>query len=306
MTQPNPPTRSAAPNLYLRGILLAAAGMAIISPDGLLIRLTQAAPLWDILFWRTFGTGVTLLIGLAVLYRRRLPQMIRQLGWPGMASTLLLTVSNVLFLAAMLNTSVANTLVILATMPFLSAILGLALIGEAVRRRTWIAIAVALIGIIIIVSNSLSIGGDTLLGDAAALGAALCHALNLVVLRKAGDRDMTAALMLSGFLTALLSVPLMNPAAVPDDVWWVLGLLGFVVLPVALGLFLAGARYAPAAEVALLSLVETILGPLWAWLVISEEPSTQALVGGGLVIAAVVGNAVAGVTARHRRGSSHI
>lgn len=299
----NAPARS----LYLRGILLAAAGMTVISPDGLLIKTVDAVPLWDLLFWRTFGLGVTLAILLGVVYRGRLWGMLRGQGLPGLASAALMALANYLFVAAMRDTTVADTLVIMATMPFWSALLGLILIGEAVRRGTWIAIVVALAGVAIIVAGSLEgegLGGGSFAGDMAALGAAVAHGLNLVVLRRAGDRDMTAALMGSGFLTALVCIPMMEPSAVPPEAWPTLGFLGFVLLPAALTLFLAGARYAPAAEVALLSLVETVLGPLWAWLVIAERPSPEALIGGTLVVVAVAGNALAGVLARRRKGLS--
>lgn len=297
----NAPARS----LYLRGILLAAAGMTVLSPDGLLIKTVDPVPLWDLLFWRTFGLGTSLLVLLAAIYRSRLWTMLRSQGLPGLASAVLMALANILFVVAMRGTTVADTLVIMATMPFWSALLGLLLIGEAVRRGTWIAIAVALAGVAIIVAGSLDGGGlgdGSFAGDMAALGAALAHGLNLVVLRHAGDRDMTAALMGSGFLVALVCLPMLEPSAVPGAAWPVLGVLGFVLLPVALSLFLAGARYAPAAEVALLSLVETVLGPLLAWLVIAERPSTEALIGGALVVVAVAGNALAGVVARRRTG----
>lgn len=291
---PTPTARS----LYLRGILLAFAGMMIISPDGMLLHMIETASTWDVLFWRTFGLGVTLLVILVALYRRRLPALLKAQGWPGVACAILMAIANYLFVVAMLNTSVANTLILLATMPFWSAILGLLLIGEAVRRRTWVAIIVALGGVGIIVSGSA--GGGTLLGDMAALGAAVCHGLNLVVLRKAGDRDMTAALMVSGFLTAVFCLPFLEPSSVSTRDWWVLLGLGFVILPAALTLFLAGARYAPAAEVALLSLVETVVGPIWAWVALSQVPDERAFTGGALVVAAVAGNALAGVLRRKR------
>ncbi len=289
-------TPPSGPKLYLRGLLLAFAGMTIISPDGMLLHALEAAPVWDVLFWRTFGLGLSLLAVLAALYRRRLPALLRAQGWPGLLCTLLMALANYLFVLAMLNTSVANTLILLATMPFWSALLGLLLIGEAVKPRTWLAIAAALVGVGVIVSGSS--GGGTLVGDLAALGAAVCHGLNLVVLRKAGDRDMTAALMGSGFLTAVFCVPFLAPAAVPLHDYVILGALGFVILPLALTLFLAGARYAPAAEVALLSLVETVAGPLWAWIVLSQAPDARAAVGGTLVVAAVAGNALAGLMRR--------
>ncbi|MGC2856178.1 DMT family transporter [Novispirillum sp. DQ9] len=295
------PAAPTARSLYLRGILLAAAGMTIISPDGMMLHSIQTAPIWDVLFWRTFGMGVALSVVLAAIYRRRLPAMLRGQGWPGAVSAVLMSVANFLFVLAMLNTSVANTLIILATMPFWSALLGLVLIGERVGRRTWVAIAVALAGIGVILSGSVGPGfsADTLIGDLAALGAALCHGLNLVNLRRAGDRDMTAALAASGFLTAVFCVPFLHPALVSPRDWLVLGALGFVILPLALTLFLAGARTAPAAEVALLSLVETVLGPLLAWVVLGDAPGARALIGGALVLGAVGGNALVGMLRRN-------
>jgi drug/metabolite transporter (DMT)-like permease len=286
--------------LYLRGILLAAAGMTIISPDGLLLHSIESAPMWDVLFWRTFGLGLALTAVLAALYRGRLPALLRAQGWPGMAAAGLMAMANFLFVVAMLHTSVANTLIIMATMPFWSALLGLVLIGEAVRGRTWAAIAVALGGIGVIFSGSVGEGfsSDTLIGDLAALGAALCYGLNLVMLRRAGDRDMTAALALSGFLTAVFCIPFLDPGAVSTRDWAILGGLGFFILPLALTLFLAGARTVPAAEVALLSLVETVVGPLLVWAILGDAPTGHALIGGALVLAAVGGNALTGMIRR--------
>lgn len=289
---------SSGRSLYLRGILLAFAGMLVISPDGMLLHSIETASTWDVLFWRTFGLGTALLVVLVILYRGRLPALLKAQGWPGVACTLLMAMANYLFVLAMLNTSVANTLILFATMPFWSAILGVVLIREAVRTRTWVAIVVALGGVGVIVSGSA--GGGTLLGDLAALGAAICHGLNLVVLRKAGDRDMTAALMMSGFVTASVCLPFLEPSSVSPRDWWVLGALGFAILPLALTLFLAGARYAPAAEVALLSLVETVVGPIWAWVILSDAPDSRALIGGALVVGAVAGNALTGLLRRKR------
>jgi drug/metabolite transporter (DMT)-like permease len=291
---------AAARALALRGILLSTAGMVIISPDGMLLHMIDTAPAWDVLFWRTFGMGTTLLVLLAAVYRRRLPALLRGQGWPGAACALLMAIANYLFLYAMLHTSVANTLILLATMPFWSALLGRLLIAEAVHPRTLLAIAVAVGGVAVIVSGSAD--GGTLGGDLAALGAAVCHGLNLVILRKAGDRDMTAGLMGSGFLTAVFCLPFLEPAALSASDWGIVCGLGFGILPVALALFLSGARYAPAAEVALVSLVETVLGPLWAWALLGEDPGPRAVIGGGLVVLAVAGNAVAGLPWRSKGG----
>lgn len=277
------------------GLLLSALGMIIISPDGLFLHMMDSTSLWDILFWRCAGIGVTLLVGLTLIYRRRLWGMITGLGRVGWMSVFLLAISNLLFVDAMVHTSVANTLVFMASMPLWSALCGLLFIKEAVLPRTWIAIVVGLGGISVIVSGSLDLGGDSLHGDLAALGSAISFGLNLVVLRKAGNRDMTAALMLSEFITAAIAAPFIDPSTLSPHDWQLLTLQGVGYLPIALTLFMAGARYAPAADVALLSLIETTLGPLWVWLFLSEAPSEKALVGGFLIIAAVVANTLLGM-----------
>lgn len=284
----------------LWGLLLSGLGMLIISPDGMLLHMIRQAGLWETLFWRCLGIGVTLFVVLLMLYRRRLWGMIAGLGRVGLLSVLTLTASNLLFVDAMVHTSVANTLVFMASMPLWSAVCGLLFIREAVQPRTWGAIALGLGGIGVIVSDSLRLGGDSLHGDMAALGAALAFGLNLVVLRKAGNRDMTASLMLSEVLTALIALPFVSTWVLPTHDMILLGFQGFVYLPLALTLFMAGARYAPAAEVALLSLIETVLGPLWAWLVLSEAPSVRALLGGALIIAAVAGNTLLGMMQARR------
>jgi drug/metabolite transporter (DMT)-like permease len=286
----------------LRGLLLSALGMMVISPDGVLLHMLTSAPLIDVVFWRTFGLGTTLFLGLALVYRRRLPRLIADIGGVGILCTVLMSISNLLFVDGMAHTSVANTLVFMASMPLWSALLGLVILREKVKGATWFAIALGLVGIGVIMSDSLSLGGDGLRGDLSALGAALAYGLNLVILRRAGDRDMTACLMLSGFLTAVVCMPFLNTAAVAPSDWVILAALGLVILPLALTLFMAGARTAPAAEVALLSLVETLLGPLWAWLVLAEAPSTHAFVGGGLILLAVSLPAVTAILKRRRAG----
>lgn len=285
----------------LRGLLLSALGMVVISPDGVLLHMITQAPLLDVAFWRTLGLGSSLLIGLAVVYRRRLPQIICGIGGLGLFCSVMISASNLLFVDAMTHTSVANTLVFMASVPLWGAILGLVFLGEKVKGTTWLAIGLGISGMAIIMSDSLSLGGDGLRGDLAAMGAALAFSLNIIALRRAGDRDMTACLMLGGFFTALICLPFLNSATIAPQDWVILGVLGLVILPLALALFMAGARTAPAAEVGLLMLVETLLGPLWAWLVLHEAPSLHALAGGGLILVAVSLPALATIARRKRR-----
>lgn len=279
---------------YKRGIGLAALGMIILSPDGLLLRLIEDASVWTVIFYRTLFMGLSLAVYLAVRFRGELKTIFSGMGRAGTLSMLLMSAANLGFVAAIFNTSVANTLVILATLPLFSAVLGWLLIGEAVRPRTWVSILCAVVGIGIIFSGSL--GGGYWLGDLMAAATAFLQGLNLVVIRKARERNIVMpALCLSGFVAALAVLPMAAPLTVSGHDLAILSLLGLVVAPLALVLFLGGARHAPAAEIALLALIETVLGPLWAWLGVGEVPANLSLVGGFVVIAAIVVNAWLGM-----------
>lgn len=292
-----PPTR-----LYARGLLMSLSGMVVISPDGLVLRLLRDAGTWDILFWRSLFIGLALTSAMILAQRTGPIAAWRRMGRLGWLSAAALGGANLLFVAAIMHTTVANVLVILATMPLFGAGLGWLVLREPVRPRTWCAILLALAGIAVIFSDSLGAGG--LAGDLAALGSAFLHAVNLVILRKARTPIMLPALALSGLLGALVVLPVAPaPFALSGhDMAW-LGLSGLVQLPLALYLFLSGTRYVPAAEVALFSLVETVLGPIWVWLALGEAPSATALTGGLVVVAAIVVNSALALRPPRAAGS---
>lgn len=270
--------------------------MLILSPDGLLLRMVGDTPVWDVIFYRS--VFIVIALGLFLLFKERgkLSSIFRKFGRSGWISTFLMTTSNLSFVIAINNTSVANTLVLVATMPFFSAILGWLLIGESVKPRTWISIFFAVIGIFVIFSGSF--GGGNWLGDLLAVTTALLMALNLVVLRKAKERDVTVpALWVSGIFAAIIVLPVAQPLEINSTDLGYLAIMGLFIVPVSLVLFLRGARYAPAAEIALLALVETVLGPFWVWIGIGEEPSSMALIGGSIVIGAIGMNALLGIRA---------
>ncbi|MEQ8369565.1 MAG: DMT family transporter, partial [Alphaproteobacteria bacterium] len=191
---------------YGRGIALAAAGMLVISPDGLLIRLLDATGPWQLVFWRTAFMALALAVGLAIAYGGRLLPIARALGGGGLLAGIIIGLSNVTFVGAITNTTVANTLVILATLPLFAALFARAILGERVAPRTWAVIAVAFAGMVLIFANSL--GGGSLTGDALALLTAALFSLGVVILRRAGNRDMTAALWVGAMVSALIALPL--------------------------------------------------------------------------------------------------
>lgn len=278
---------------YLRGLAMSALGMIIISPDGLLIRLIDKAGMWEIIFFRLLFMGISLALILALRYRSRTVEVWSSIGKAGLFSALIMAASSLGFVISITHTTVANTLVIVATMPFMSAVLGWFLINEKVSLGIWVSIAIALAGVLMIFAEST--GGGSWLGDLAAGVTAALMGLNLVVLRKARQRDMTPALCLAGFLGAGLALLFAQPSSVIAHDMYILALAGFVILPLSLALFLGGTRTVPAAEVALLALIETVLGPVWAWIGIGEAPSSMALIGGFVIIASIAVNAALGI-----------
>lgn len=286
---------------YLKGIALAGGGMIVISPDGLLLRLIQDAGQWDVVFLRSLGIFVSVALFFVARRRGRTVAAIRALGRPGLWAMLGLAGANVGFVLAMLNTTVANALVILATMPLFSAVIGWLLIRERVSPRTWFSIVLAIAGIIVIFSGSVSGGGLT--GDLIALATAFCHSIALVQLRRLGDTDTTPVIAFGALLAALVALPFATLSYTAHDAAIIL-FQGLLQMPIALVLFLAGARFIAAAEVALFSLVETVLGPLWAWLGVGEVPGPLALVGGVIVLGAVGANSVLGLRAPRRRAKA--
>ena len=273
----------------MRGIALSATGMLIISPDGLLLRLIEQAGPWDIVFHRSLFSGI--ILGIVAFLRLRLGGVVVSpvLCRFTITSAFLVTGSNICFVGAIVHTTVANTLVIMAAMPLFGAVLGWMMIGEKVRPRTWVSIFVAMAGVVAIFADSM--GGGDWLGNSLALATALFLALNLVVLRRAPHVDILVALSLSGFVGAIAVWPVSAPLAVSGHDMVLLAVLGLVVLPAGSALFFAGTRFVPAAEVALVALLEAVLGPIWVWLGVGEAPSVQVLIGGAVVLGAVIANA---------------
>lgn len=273
---------------HAKGFFITLLAVLVISPDGLLVRLV-AADIWTLLFWRGLLMGTGIALGLLCLYRGRTWAAFRDLGWPGFTVALLFALCTVAFIVSITNTTVANTLFIVSTSPLFSALIAWRLLGEAVAPRTWGAIALALVGIGIIASGGLDSG--SIIGNLAALAAALSLAGGFSLIRRHRDRDMVPAAALSGWMTALLVLPLAQPAAIAGGDVAVLLVMGLVMLPLSFALMTIGPRYLPAPEVGLILLLESILGPLWVWLAIGETPGDRTLLGGAIVIGTLAGHA---------------
>ena len=263
---------------YLKGILLTAAGVLILSIDSLLIRLI-AADSFDLLFWRGLLMSITISIVLIIQRSNssRLP-----MDAVSLRSSLFMVVHIVGFVMAINLSSVANVLVILSAAPLFAAMLGWIFLREMPQPITWAAIFLSMIGIGWVLTGSWSEPNFT--GDLLALICCIALAARFVNDRSVSHRDMTPSLIVAGLILALVSFFAGNPMGFSGDGWWYMVALCLIVSPLALTLITIGPMRIPAAEVGMLMLLETAVGPFWVWLFLSEEPSSKALQGGSLVI----------------------
>jgi drug/metabolite transporter (DMT)-like permease len=237
---------------------------------------------------RAFFAVLGLLVFVAFAERGRVVHAFRAIGRPGLAVTVLMAVSSGTFIAALNYTSVANVLFLQALAPVLAAVLG-TFIGEPVACRTWIAMGVAVAGV------GLMVGGPShpsATGVTLSLLMAASFAGTIVITRHQRQVSMAPATCLSQVLVFVVAAPFADPGSVgPADLALLIG-LGVGQIGLGLIFLTIGARLIPAAEVALITLLEIVLGPLWVWLALSEQPSATTLVGGAIVVAAVVIQAV--------------
>jgi drug/metabolite transporter (DMT)-like permease len=272
-----------------RGVLFVAAAALCWSTGGLLARLVDTDT-WTTVFWRSIFAAVFLL-GVTIVQEGRAawPRVHRiggGMGWAGVAMALCFATASTCFINALARTTVANTLVIQSTSPFIAALLGWAWMGERVRRRSWIAMAAALAGATVMAAHSWGVG--SIAGDLLALVTAIAFATATVIVRRHRELRMTAAAGLAGVFSAVFAWPPARPLeAGPDDLA-LLALFGAAQLGFGLVLFTAGARLIPVAEASLIAVLESVLGPLWVWLALGETPAPAALLGGAIILTALV------------------
>ena len=279
---------------HLKGLLITGLGVFVITPDGLLTRLI-AADVWTLTFWRGLLSAIGMGLLLFFIYRKQMGARIREIGWPGLVVALMFGLGSVAFVYAITHTTVANTLLLVNTSPMFAALIAWGILHETVLVRTWIVIVIVLIGVVVIAFAG---GGDggSLWGNLAALWAALSNAISLSVTRRYKDRSMVPAIALGSFVSALVALPLAQPGSVNNsDVMVLLG-MGLIMLPLSFALMFIGPRYIPAPEVSLMMLLESLLGPLWVWLALSEAPGVYTLIGGTIIVTALAANAVLTLT----------
>lgn len=289
---------------YGTGVALCLAAGTIWSLMGLGLRQIEAASVWQILFWRSVGM-IPVLFGFMWWTSRGRPlAALRDVGPAGVIGGLGLVLAFSGAIYAFQTTTVANAVLLFAASPFVAAILGWLALREPVYPRTWIAIAIALSGMYLMVNDGLETGA--IAGNLAALASALGFGIFSVALRwgRVGD-TMPVAFLGSIFSTLFAGAVLVlggEPIPAGPQDMAVAFAIGFFVVALGMVLFTLGSRVVPAAELTLLSLVEVLLGPIWVWLALGETASRNTLIGGAVLLAGVLFNAAMGARGPRQQG----
>jgi drug/metabolite transporter (DMT)-like permease len=249
---------------------------------------------------RAFFAALALFALVLAMERRGTMRAFLGMGRSGLAMTVFLAISSGAFLLALNHTSVANVLFMQAAAPMMAALLGWVLISEPVDGRTWAALLLAGAGVAVMAAGSLDAG-------IAAVGLPLLmtasFAVVIVIARHRRDVSMMPATCASQVLVVVVCAPFVTLGSVSGSDWAILAALGVGQMGLGLAFLTIGARLIPPAQVALISLLEVVLGPLWVWLAYGERPSSATLVGGAIVVAAVVVQAVAPMPVGRRAAS---
>ncbi|HEX6118435.1 MAG TPA: DMT family transporter [Dongiaceae bacterium] len=278
--------------LHTRGVAMVAGAAVVWSTGGLIVRHV-AADAWTIVFWRGLFAAFILLAYLAIRDGRNIVALFRNLGLGGLGVAVCFGSASLSFVIALQHTSVATILFLQSASPLIAGILAWLWLGE---RMTWIkalAMLLALVGVGITVSDQ-EAGGD-LLGIALSIVIMIAFALATVLVRRFSHIRMTPATCLSSLALVAVGGAMGSPASIGGADLVLLFLFGACQLGVGFILFTNGARLIPAGETILLSLLESILAPIWVWVWpnLHEYPGDRALIGGALVIGAVIWNTVA-------------
>jgi drug/metabolite transporter (DMT)-like permease len=282
-------TATRRPSTAALGVVLVAGAAAAWSTAGYFSRLIPLS-LFTMLVWRNVFGGTFMTAAVAVAHRRRTLASFAALGRVGWAVAVVNGVSMICFLAALRHTSVANVAVIYATAPFVAAAIAWLAFRDPASRRTLAAAAFAVVGVAITVGGTTGVRGLT--GDLLALLMTVGLATYTVVLRHHRGAPMLPAAAASGWIGALLALPFATGLDVGAHQLVNLALFGVVSFGLGLVLYTLGARYLHPARAALISALDTPLAPIWVWIAFGQVPALTTVVGGLIVLAAVVHNVV--------------
>ena len=270
----------------LPGPLLIFFGALSLSFGGLIVKSFEGATLWQILFWRSLFFSLTVLTFLIITYKSKVLTSFHDSGLPGFIGGLILSIGFCGYVFAMYNTTVANTNFIISLQILFLAIFGFFFLKEKINLITLISIILAMSGVLLMVGNSLSPG--ELSGNLAAFTMPITFAVLIMIVRKFPSVDMVPAQFVAGISSCLIGLSLSPTIMIsPHDIF--LGFLaGFFQIGFGFIFITIGARTTPSAMVGIIMLSESVLGPVWAFLFVNEIPSLYGLIGGAIILFAVL------------------
>jgi len=270
----------------LPGPLLIFLGALSLSFGGLIVKSFEGATLWQILFWRSLFFSLTVLTFLIITYKSKVLKSFYDSGLPGFIGGLILSIGFCGYVFAMYNTTVANTNFIISLQILFLAIFGFFFLKEKINSITLISIILAMSGVLLMVGNSLSPG--ELSGNLAAFTMPITFAVLIMIVRKFPSVDMVPAQFVAGISSCLIGLSFSPTIMIsPHDIF--LGFIaGFFQIGFGFIFITIGARTTPSAMVGIIMLSESVLGPIWAFLFVSEIPSLYGLIGGAIILFAVL------------------
>ena len=267
-----------------KGMLMAFTAVMFLTPDSLFIRLANVSS-WNLIFYRGFIPFSLVFIGLLMVYKNNLIKKVFSTGWHGVSYAFAFSVTNITFVISIENTNVANTLIMIALAPMLSAVLSFIFLKEVPDKKTWIAIVITTLSVVYIFYDAIDAGD--LLGNALGLLTALGLAICAVIARSAKKIDLVPAAMFGKLLVALIAFYFADNLNLKGNDLTIVPLMCVMCVAIPFVLVTIAPRYITAAEVNLFFLLETILGPIWVWLVISEQPSFETIIGGSIIFVTI-------------------
>jgi drug/metabolite transporter (DMT)-like permease len=299
---------------HSRAVLLMVLVTLMWSIAGVVTRHLEEARAFEVTFWRSAFTVLALTLGLSAMRGASWWQDVRRGRWPLWVSGLCWAVMFTAFMIAITLTTVANVLVTLAVAPLVTAVFARVVLHHRLPRRTWVAIALAGVGIVWMFGREMQLGTGALAGMAVALAVPLAGAANWTLLQHIShgnadpdepSHDMLPAVWIGAVVSSLATLPLAWPLRASGHDLGLLALLGVLQLAVPCLLAVWLTRVLPGPEIALLALLEVIFGVTWAWLGAGEAPGQAALTGGALVLAALIGNELLALRARRNTALAH-
>ena len=267
-----------------KGSLLAFVAVMFITPDSLFIRLSNLDT-WGLVFYRGIIPFFTVFFGMLLIYKLNFFQILFNSGFHGIIYIATFSITNITFVVSIQNTNVANTLVMIATAPMLSAILGAIFLKEPPDRKTFISIIITFIAIVYIFFDSLKIGN--FYGDILGFVTALGLAIGAITIRSAKTKNLVPAAVVGKLFVASFALFFVESFKLIDKDLFIVPLMCILCVAIPFVLVTIAPRFIPAAEVNLFFLLETIIGPVWVWVIINEQPSVETLQGGAIIITTI-------------------